>query len=80
VQHSALISDIIITSSVPSEIDNLLHSIAYEFVVNDLGEFFFFFFFFFFFSFGHRSGKATRWYSSFLASLYTRHFTKNKNG
>jgi hypothetical protein len=45
VQHSALISDIIITSSVPSEIDNLLHSIAYEFVVNDLGEFFFFFFF-----------------------------------
>jgi hypothetical protein len=74
VQHSALISDIIITSSVPSEIDNLLHSIAYEFVVNDLGEFFFFFFF------GHRSGKATRWYSSFLASLYTRHFTKNKNG
>jgi hypothetical protein len=46
VQHSALINDIIITSSVPSEIDNLLHSIASKFVVKDLGEIFFFFFFF----------------------------------
>ena len=37
------VDDIIITSSVPSEIDNLLHSMASEFALKDLGELIFFF-------------------------------------